>query len=105
MDKDSLITNQRAIFAQVPVTIVFDGQTVSGGGGNIKINEKQTGVGAQPSYRRSVKSIKDDWSPAPAKRDVVTVGGAEYRILDVVEYIEGTAYRFDLGDKYERGRD
>lgn len=110
MDKAALIVQVGGMIAQNPVDITFTptggtAQTISGGEANITMSERQLNVGAQVSYYRHVWCISDDWTTAPAKRDVITVDGTEYRILDIKLYYMGAAVRYDLGAKYEMKRD
>ena len=110
MDRDALIVQVRGMIAQNPVDVTFTptggtAQTIEGGEANITISERQLNVGAQVSYLRFVWCIVDDWTTAPAKRDVLTVDGTEYRILDIKRYYMGAAVRYDLGAKYEMRRD
>ena len=109
MDKETLVTQITGIISQIDVEVsLLDGnedilETHTCGKANMVVSERELSAGMQDSYRFSVWAIRDDWTQEPAKDDLVEISSVQYRVMNKVQNIEGSAIRLDLGAKFQQG--
>ena len=67
----------------------------------MSLSERAVSGGLLEAYMFSVYTVAADWTTRPGKGDVIEGAGVEYRILNEVDYAQGTYFRWDVGAKYQ----
>lgn len=88
------------LLALMPFSVTIGGSSYSGTRTVLRREKEYLAEGVRNAYRFSVIFAKADFDTVPEVRSLVTVEGAEYRILNIQEDGSGTSLRLDVGDKY-----
>lgn len=106
MDTAFATRDLRYVIAQAPVSVVAGAKTVTGTNTRLDAKTMAANAGLQDRYVTSVYTVAADWMEgetnlAPAVDAVITVGGAERRVLKTALDSLGIGLRLDLGAKFE----
>lgn len=101
IDLASIRTSVRGWIAWQPLAVTYGSETIDCAKGLMTIQERAITGGLLESYLFSLYSVAADWTTKPAKEQVVTIDGTNYRILREVEYAQGAVLRWDMGTEYQ----
>jgi len=110
MNTEFATRDLRRLIAQVPVTVTHSAREVTGTKTRLDAKALAAAAGLQAAYKFSVYTVAADWvvqegdtttDKTPGNESVVTVDGAEFRVLGTSLDSMGVGLRLDLGTKYQ----
>lgn len=93
-------TTFSTLLAQIPQAFTFSATVYNGTRTVVKKERQYTMAGLQDGYDFSIIAAVSDFSTLPVVDDVITVGGTDYRVLDIETDAANIGITFHLGQKY-----